>query len=129
MAADGPHTSDEELLRAARADADAFRAFYVRHADRVLRVMTSRARTAEDALDLTAETFAQALASVRRFRSEGPGSGERWLMGIARNQLRMYARTHRVAEEGRRRLGMTLRWHDDELQEVTDRIDAQSTLR
>lgn len=115
---------DEELLHRARRDGEAFRAFYQRHVDATYRMMRASTRSSEDALDLTAETFAQALSSLRRFRSQGPGSGRSWLAGIARNQLRMYAREHRVQEQARLRVGMSVRWHDDELAEIDSRIDA-----
>ena len=60
--------TDAELLAAARTDASAFRAFYERYAERVHGYHVRRTREPEAAHDLTAETFAQAWLSRRRFR-------------------------------------------------------------
>jgi RNA polymerase sigma-70 factor (ECF subfamily) len=78
------------------------------------------------ALELTAETFALALQTARRFRDPGDGSARPWLFGIARNLVRMYQRTARVERAARRRLGIldeTTRFSADESAHV-DRIDA-----
>jgi RNA polymerase sigma factor (sigma-70 family) len=101
-----PHgDSDDELLSAARSDPAAFGAFYRRFEERMLRYFLSRVGDAEVAADLTAETFAAALASVRRFRaSRGPAGV--WLFGIAHNTLAMSARRGRVEASARRRLGI-----------------------
>ena len=67
----------------------------------------------ETATDLTAETFAQALVSMRRFRG---GDETAWLYGIARNLLSQYRRRARVEDRARQRLGMPDRdWSDYEL--------------
>jgi RNA polymerase sigma factor (sigma-70 family) len=101
-----PHgESDEELLSAARCDPAAFGAFYRRFEERMLRYFLSRVGDDEVAADLTAETFAAALASVGRFRAKkGPAAA--WLFGIAHNTLAMSARRGRVEARARRRLGM-----------------------
>jgi RNA polymerase sigma factor (sigma-70 family) len=70
----------------------------------------------EVATDLTAETFAQALVSMRRFRG---GDETAWLYGIARNLLSQYRRRARVEDRARQKLGMPDRdWGD----EVDDRV-------
>ena len=97
--------SDEELLAAARSDPAAFGAFYGRFEERILRYFLSRVGDAEVAADLTAETFAAALASVGRFRAKKGAAGA-WLFGIARHTLAMSARRGRVEARARRRLGM-----------------------
>ena len=67
--------TDAELLGAARNDPQAFREFYDRYAVWV-RVWFARQTGSESAaLDLTAETFAQAWHSLRRFRDLADGSG------------------------------------------------------
>jgi RNA polymerase sigma-70 factor (ECF subfamily) len=74
----------------------------------------------ETATDLTAEAFAQALASMRRFRG---GDETAWLYGIARNLLSQYRRRARVEDRARRKLGMPDRdWSDYEA--VDDRLSA-----
>jgi RNA polymerase sigma factor (sigma-70 family) len=96
---------DEGLLSTARAEPAAFGAFYRRHEDRVLGYFLARVGDPEVAADLTAETFAAALASAHRFRPrKEPASA--WLFGIARNNLAMSRRRGRVEARARRRLGM-----------------------
>ena len=60
--------SDEDLLAA--SDGASFEAFYRRHAERMLGYFARRTRDAELAADLTAETFAAALAARRRMGME-----------------------------------------------------------
>jgi RNA polymerase sigma factor (sigma-70 family) len=97
--------SDEELLSGARSDPAAFGAFYRRYEERMLRYFLSRVGDSEVAADLTAETFAAALAGIGRFRAaKGPAAA--WLFGIAHNTLAMSARRGRVEASARRRLGM-----------------------
>jgi RNA polymerase sigma factor (sigma-70 family) len=75
-------------------------------------------------VDLTAETFAQALASVRRFRP-GREPAVAWLFGIARHTLLNSLRRGRVADRARSRLGVpAITVDDDDL----DRIDRLGTL-
>jgi RNA polymerase sigma factor (sigma-70 family) len=72
----------------------------------------------EVAMDLTAETFAQALVSMRRFRG---GDETAWLYGIARNLLSQYRRRARVEDSARRKLHMPDReW--DMYEDVDDRV-------
>src|SRR3954465_4394107 len=97
--------TDEALPAAAGGDADAFAAFYRRHARAVAGFFAARTRDAEVAADLTAETFAAALEGVRRFDpSRGPAGA--WLYGIAHHQLSRWQRRRRVDERARRRVGM-----------------------
>lgn len=96
--------SDEELLVAtAEGCPDAFGIFYERHIALVLALFRQRTGSAEMAGDLAGETFAAALLSCRRFRSDGPPATS-WLLGIAQNKLRESARRHRVETTARERL-------------------------
>ena len=52
--------SDASLLAAARHDPDAFRELYERYAETVHQYFVRRTGSSATALDLTAETFAQA---------------------------------------------------------------------
>jgi RNA polymerase sigma-70 factor (ECF subfamily) len=111
-------SSDEELLAAARADPEAFAAFYRRHARGVAGFFVARTRDAETAADLTAETFAAALEGVDRFRAER-GAATAWLYGIARHQLSRWQRRRSVDDRARRRLGMErLELDDADLERV-----------
>jgi RNA polymerase sigma-70 factor (ECF subfamily) len=95
--------TDAELILAGD-DAAAFGEVYRRHAPAVYAWFRPRLEWA--ASDLTAETFAQAWLSRRRFRDEREGSALPWLLGIARNVLRQSARQDRIATTARERLGL-----------------------
>jgi RNA polymerase sigma-70 factor (ECF subfamily) len=91
---------------AALVDIAVFAAFYrARHAE-VYRYFHRQVLCPEIAADLTAETFAQALEHRERYRPD-LGSREQWLFGIARNQLRMWARSGAAADRARRRMRVT----------------------
>jgi RNA polymerase sigma-70 factor (ECF subfamily) len=118
---------DASLVRAAAAgDREAFARLYDLHALPVFRWFAWHVgREGTLASELTAETFAEALRSLDRFRGEAAGSGTAWLFGIARNLARQHARGRRVREQARRALGMPLAGYlDDDLERVPERIDA-----
>lgn len=120
-----PARSDADLLRNAGKDADAFAVFYRGHAAWVERWLLAQVRDPHVAADLTAETFAQALVSLGRFRGRDPGDGTAWLFGIARNLLRGYAARRRVETAARNRLGIPIRdYGPDEFAAVDERLDA-----
>jgi RNA polymerase sigma-70 factor, ECF subfamily len=73
-----------------------------------------RRRGSRSAADLTAETFAQAWLSRRRFRNEHDAAALAWLLGIALNVLRQSARQARVETSARERLGLPVELADDE---------------
>jgi RNA polymerase sigma factor (sigma-70 family) len=99
-------TSDAKLLVASDKDAAAFRALYNRYTERIMGYHLRRCRDEQAALDLTAETFAQAWCARRAFRDEAGGSAGPWLYGIARNVLLQSVRRERVEDGARQRLGM-----------------------
>jgi RNA polymerase sigma-70 factor (ECF subfamily) len=116
--------TDAELIRAAVRDHDAFAELYRRHAQSVNSWL--RARSGDRiASELTAETFAQAALSLRRFRDEAGGSALPWLLGIARNLLRRSFERERVEAGARRRLGMPLRSYEVDMSALDDRADAE----
>jgi RNA polymerase sigma factor (sigma-70 family) len=115
-------SSDEELLSACRREPAAFGVFYDRHEERLLRYFLGRVGDAEVAADLTAETFAAALAGAHRFRAR-KGPAVAWLFGIARNTLAASRRRGRVEARARRRVGARPIVLTDE---VLERIDALS---
>ena len=102
---DKEQRTDSELLLAARVSAEPFGVFYERHFASVLAFFRRRTRGPEEAFDLTAETFAAALAAVPRFEP-GPEPAQAWLFAIARNKLSESARQGRVQDEARRALAM-----------------------
>jgi RNA polymerase sigma factor (sigma-70 family) len=98
--------NDADLLRAARQDPEAFREFYDRYAVWIRSWFVRHTGSEPASLDLTAETFAQAWHSSRRFRDLADGSGAPWLFGIARNLLRQYHKHNRIESAARERMGM-----------------------
>ncbi len=119
--------SDAALLAAARSDPQAFREFYDRYALWVHAWFKRHAGSESAALDLTAETFAQAWHSLRRFRDLADGSGAPWLFGIARNLLRQYHKSNRIETAARERLGLPLAFADsDDYEAVDERVAARS---
>lgn len=114
------HT-DEQLLAErdpARAGS-AFACFYERHEQALLAFFVRRVGDPEVAADLTAETFAEALASRRRFRRMADGSAVGWLYGIANNLLGRSVRRGRVEDRFRRRIGAgPLTLEDDQLRAI-----------
>lgn len=113
MEAIGDARPDSELLAAALAgDGDAFGAFYRRHVRRIAAFHLARAGSAQDAADLTAETFADALAGLHRFDAQR-GEAVAWLFGIARNQIAALRRRGAVEDRARRRMGLERTRLDD----------------
>jgi hypothetical protein len=76
--------TDAELLAGSARDPEAFGIFYDRHAERLLTYFARRTWDAQEAADLTAETFAAAFAARRRYRDTGAPAFA-WLLGIARH--------------------------------------------
>jgi RNA polymerase sigma-70 factor (ECF subfamily) len=115
------HLSDEELLELTPRRPAAFEQIYIRHERLILAYFRRRTRSADLAVDLTAETFVAALQSAPRFkRSDTPAVG--WLLGIARHKLLRSIEKGRVEDRARRRLGtQRLEFDDDELERV-DRL-------
>jgi RNA polymerase sigma factor (sigma-70 family) len=108
----GSHRTDVDLLRAAVRDDGAFCLLYQRWAAELHAWFYRRTSSADAANELTAETFAEALRSLRTFRGRHPGSGAAWLMGIAHNLLRGWYRERRVATAARERMGVPVRSYD-----------------
>src|SRR5919107_5250542 len=124
-----PHT-DAELLVAARTDPQAFREFCERYAVWMRAWFQRQTGSGSAALDLTAETFAQAWRGLRRFRDMADGSGAPWLFGIARNLLRQYHKHNRIETAARARLGMPVDWEGTEAYDAVDeRLHASGLKR
>jgi RNA polymerase sigma factor (sigma-70 family) len=108
--------TDEALL--ASPEAAAFEVFYCRHAEELLGFFARRTRDPELAADLTAETFAAALAGRRRFRPRA-GAASAWLFGIAMHKLADAQRRGYAEQRARRRLGMErLELDDDDYAQI-----------
>jgi RNA polymerase sigma-70 factor (ECF subfamily) len=96
---------EDRLLLAASGDRDAFAAFYGDQSTRILAFFYRRTACPFVSADLTAETFAEALASIHRF-SPKRGTATSWLYGIAGNEYRQWLRRGRVADRARSRMGI-----------------------
>jgi RNA polymerase sigma-70 factor (ECF subfamily) len=82
----------ESPLKRSQQDPRAFAQFYREHATAVAQFFARRIFDGETALDLTAETFAQAYAGRRRFRGDTDEEARGWLYVIAERQLAGYLR-------------------------------------
>lgn len=117
--------TDAELLAAARSEPQAYREFYERYAVWVRAWFQRETGSETAALDLTAETFAEAWHSSRRFRDMAGGSGAPWLFGIARNLLRQYHKHNRIETAARARLGLPAAFAEsEEFERVDERMEA-----
>ena len=119
--------TDAELLKAAGGDPQAFREFYDRYAAWVHSWFSRQTGSDTAALDLTAETFAQAWHSSRRFKDMADGSGAPWLFGIARNLLRQYHKHNRIESAARERIGLQAAFAEcDDYERVDERSEASA---
>ena len=115
------HLSDEELLELTPRRPAAFEQIYIRHERLILAYFRRRTRSADLAVDLTAETFVAALAAAKRFKpGDTPAVG--WLLGIARHKLLRSIERGRVEDRARRQLGTQRLEFDDEELERVDRL-------
>ena len=111
--------TDEELL--IQKDAASFELFYGRYFERLLAFFSWRTRDAELAADLTAETFAAALAARRRYRRQRGAAGS-WLFAIAYHKLADSQRRGCAEDRARRRLGIErIELTDDDIERI-DRL-------
>jgi RNA polymerase sigma factor (sigma-70 family) len=113
--------SDEELLTdALRGMVASFEEFYRRWSPAVMSYHRRATGSSELALDLTAETFAAAIASLDRF-DQSRGSGSIWLFSIARHKLHDSYRVARVEASARQALGWTrVEFDDEDLERVEE---------
>ena len=103
----------------------AFAEFYARHERAILAYFARRVRGGELAADLAAETFAQALASRRRFHA---GNAVGWLFGIAAHVLAHSVRRGQVEDRARRRMQMPGLELVDEQIEAIERLGGDDGL-
>jgi RNA polymerase sigma factor (sigma-70 family) len=105
----------------------AFDEFYERNEHAVLAYFRRRTGSAELAADLTAETFARALAGRARFDPE-QAPERAWLFGIARHLLADSVRAGQVEDSVRRRLGMEPLHLDDDALARIDELTGDEAL-
>jgi RNA polymerase sigma-70 factor (ECF subfamily) len=119
--------TDAELIRDSASDEAAFGELYRRHSAAIYAWFRRRIDWA--ASDLTAETFAQAWLSRKRFRPDVADSAFPWLLGVARNVLRESARRQRIETRARERLGLPLDLAaEDGYASVEERLSPRAAL-
>jgi RNA polymerase sigma factor (sigma-70 family) len=125
-------TSAEALQRSAR-EPEAFARLYREHAEALLAYLARRTYDPDVALDLTAESFAQAFVGRARFRGSTDAEAVAWLYGIARRQLALYFRKGKVGRRALARLGIEVPRFDEEeqsrLRELAELHDLRAALR
>ena len=84
----------------------AFAGFYEAEAPRLLIFFARRTCDPHAALDLCAETFAEAFAGRRRFRGDTDDEARAWLYGIAQHRLSRFFRRGATERRALARLGM-----------------------
>jgi RNA polymerase sigma factor (sigma-70 family) len=103
------------------ADPEGFVPFYQDEAEAVLMFLTRRTLDGEVALELTAETFAQAWLGWARVRTDSREEMRAWLFTIARRQLGHYLRRGRAQRSALLRLGLrTPAAHEDDLAAIEE---------
>ncbi len=104
------------------AEAGEFDRVYRRESEGVLVFFARRTLDPEVALELTAETFAQAYLGWGRLRGRSREERQAWLYTIARRQLSRYQRRGRVERRALARLGVqTPVAHEDDLALIEER--------
>jgi RNA polymerase sigma factor (sigma-70 family) len=105
-------------------DGQAFVRFYEHHAESLLVFFTRRVYQPEVALDLTAETFAQAFRSRKRFRGHLEAEAAAWLYAIARHLLAAYLRRGKAERKALDKLGIDVpELSQDEYKRVEELAD------
>ena len=97
-----------------------FADFYREHVRSVTGFFLHRTNDPELAMDLAAETFAEAVAGRRRF-DPAKGTATMWLYGIARHKLARALERGRVEDSARRTLKMAPLVLDDD---AIERVEA-----
>ena len=108
---------------------EGFVGLYRREAEFVLIFCTRRVMDAEVALDLTAETFAQAFRGRASFRGSTRAEARAWLLAIARRQVSRYLRRRTLDRRALRRLEITTPSLDTDQTEEIERRAGLAAIR
>lgn len=118
--------SSSSLFVSARDDPERFAELFVEYREPLLRFFVREVIDPETAWDLTAETFAQAFASIDRFRGATDAEGRAWLWTIARNDLYSWRRKGAVERRCLAQLGISLPSPTDaELEYIEELLDLE----
>jgi RNA polymerase sigma factor (sigma-70 family) len=125
--------SPADQLRRSMDEPDAFGGFYDAHFEGLLRYLTRLTCDAEAGLDLTAESFAQAFLTRRRFRGTTDAEAAGWLYRIAKRQLARYFKKGKAEQEARKRLGLERpeldRETERQIEQLAELDELRTTLR
>lgn len=98
----------------------------------LLLYFSRRVVDAQTAMDLTAETFAQAIASRRNFRGDDLRDAQGWLFGIAKHLLHRYYRKGSVEQRALEKLEIESRLLSvadrEEIEQFVDIISLRTRL-
>jgi RNA polymerase sigma factor (sigma-70 family) len=108
---------------------DDFAELYRRESEMVLLFCARRVLDAETALDLTAETFAQAFRGRRSFRGTTEPEARAWLLTIARRQIARYLKRGALDRRAVARLGVQVPALDDAQIDEIERRAGLAELR
>jgi RNA polymerase sigma factor (sigma-70 family) len=109
-------------------DPDALDAFYRAHIEMVERFVARRVTSPQDAADLTADVFIEAIESCHRYRVDR-GTPSAWLYCIARHVVALHHRSAGRAARATARFRGQL-WLDDDATEcLAARLDAERDAR
>jgi RNA polymerase sigma factor (sigma-70 family) len=115
---------DTRLLVASGVSPEAFADLYLRNADLVAAYLYRRTHCAVTSNELAAETFASAYASRLRY-DPALGTGISWLLGIAANLYREWARRGIIRSKARRSLKIsTPQLVEEDLERIESLVDS-----
>lgn len=115
--------TDDALVQAIRSgDEAALSILYRRYVQAIYRFVLAQVRDADDAEDLTSDTFARMLHGIGQFR--GDASFKNWLYQIARNAVR----NHRRAAGYRRSSPLTANLAQVEVEGSADEFTDQAEI-
>lgn len=125
--------STVDALRRSLTEPEAFAAFYDHHVEALLAYLTRRVFDPEVAIDLTAESFAQAYVARWRFRGSTDEAATAWLYRIAERQLSRYVRRGIAERKALKRLGLERPSLDEDqrarIEELAELADLRDVLR
>jgi RNA polymerase sigma-70 factor (ECF subfamily) len=114
--------------RSAAVHPESFARFYEELEPRVLRYFRHRTKELQDAMDLTAETFARAFEDRARFRGSTDVEAVGWLWAIARVQLNMSYRRGRIETAALDRLRVRRpAATEDEVRRIEQLVDVEAS--
>lgn len=101
-----------------------FEQVYRRNVDVMVRYFARRCHDPQTVADLTSETFVRAVAGFARF-DPARGSDRAWLFGIAAHVFVHHCEQSASGRDAATRLGGHRPLSGDEIEELTERIDAE----